>query len=65
MDCIMPIMDGYETAKEIKNLIMTKKYSNAKIIGYTSLEGPDEEEKCFNSGMDGYLLKPATETNFS
>lgn len=61
----MPIKDGYQTAREIKQLIGTKLYVNAKIIGYTGLEGPDEEQKCLEVGMDGYLLKPASEANFS
>ena len=28
------------------------------------MEGPEEEQKCLDSGMDGYLVKPATEANF-
>lgn len=60
----MPIMDGYETTRTIKSLISTKKYFNAKIIGYTGMEGVEEEDKCLKAGMDGYLVKPASEANF-
>jgi len=61
MDCLMPIKDGYEATSEIKNMISTTKYHETAIIGVTGLDGPEEETKCLENGMDGFVGKPFTE----
>ena len=35
----MPLMNGYQAAKEIKNKISKENYINANIIGYTANSG--------------------------
>jgi len=61
MDCFMPIKDGYETSTEIKRLINEEKYSEVIIIAVTGLSGLDEENKCKQSGMDDFMMKPVSE----
>lgn len=61
MDCYMPIMDGYQTATEIKRLIKEENYVEVIIIAVTGLSGLDEENKCTQSGMDDFLMKPVLE----
>ncbi|WP_186170549.1 response regulator [Vibrio chagasii] len=58
MDCMMPIMDGFTATREIraheKNLGLTK----TPIIALTASVIDDDIQKCFDSGMDGYVAKP-------
>lgn len=61
MDCLMPIKDGYEAASEIKSLMTEGKYNETFIIGVTGLSGIEEEKKCLENGMDGFVSKPLTE----
>jgi len=60
MDIHMPGMDGYETTQQIRNTLPTPK-SNIPIIAMTAHLTADEEEKCYKTGMNGYILKPFDE----
>lgn len=53
MDMHMPVMDGYETTKKIRE-------SNKviPIIAFTLLPNGEEIEKCFQFGCNDYLAKP-------
>lgn len=42
----MPIMDGYEASKLIKNKVEKENYVNAVVIGYTADIGDEVEGKC-------------------
>lgn len=53
MDCLMPIIDGYEATKIIK-----KELQNVKVIGITANPFEDNIEKCKNCGMDDVIVKP-------
>lgn len=55
MDIQMPIMNGYETAKAIRN---TKKGRDIPIIAVTAGAEKDERNKCISAGMDDYISKP-------
>lgn len=59
MDCQMPIMDGYETTRHIRN---NPELSHIPIIAMTAnvLEG--DEQNCRKAGMDGYITKPVNST---
>ncbi|GEN77372.1 response regulator [Chryseobacterium hagamense] len=55
MDVQMPIMDGMEATKKIRQL---PGYTDLPIIGVTAGTIAGEKEKCLASGMDDFLPKP-------
>jgi len=57
MDIQMPIMDGYEATKIIKNDI-SKKASKVPIIAMTAYATNDDIKRAKDSGMDDYIFKP-------
>lgn len=54
MDCLMPVMDGYEAAKKIRGLLG----NSVRIAAMTAHVSYEEQEKCFSAGMDKFLAKP-------
>lgn len=52
MDLIMPVMDGIEATKQIK-----EKYSNVKVIILTSFADQDHVLPALRAGAEGYQLK--------
>lgn len=54
MDCLMPIMDGFEATK----IIRLNEGDNVKIIAMTALAMKGDIEKCIKVGMDDYISKP-------
>lgn len=59
MDCEMPIMDGWETTKYLKDLKDSKKVEKLPIIiGHTSHNYANIVEKCKEVGMDDVIIKP-------
>ena len=55
LDLSMPVMDGWETIKKIKNSERLKKIP---VIALTAHALVGDKEKCLNAGFDGYLSKP-------
>lgn len=54
LDIQMPVMDGFTTAKNIRNKLKL----TLPIIAVTGHSQYGEEEKCINAGMNDYLSKP-------
>ena len=61
MDMQMPVLDGYEATKVIRNLeIEEKKNKKMPIITLTAYAMEDERGECIDAGMDDYIAKPIT-----
>ncbi len=57
MDIQMPIMDGYEATKIIKNDI-SKKVSEIPIIAMSAYSSKKDIKRALNAGIDDYIFKP-------
>nr|WP_086938204.1 ATP-binding protein [Thaumasiovibrio occultus] len=58
MDCMMPIMDGFEATTAIRNFEHQEKLGETHIIALTASILDDDIQRCFDSGMNDYLPKP-------
>jgi FOG: CheY-like receiver len=54
----MPIMDGYETARILKEKMNNGEIPKVPIVALTANEGQAEIQKCKEAGMDEVLFKP-------
>jgi CheY-like chemotaxis protein len=57
MDIQMPIMDGYEATKMIRDLD-NRILANVPIVAMTANAFGEERKKAFACGMNGYVTKP-------
>jgi two-component system, sensor histidine kinase len=60
MDCLMPVMDGYTTAQEIRKRETQTGATRTPIVALTANAFDEDAARSKASGMDGHLAKPYT-----
>jgi CheY-like chemotaxis protein len=59
MDCMMPIMDGLEATKKIREIEKeTKTTDPILIFALTANNSENDKNKCLESGMNDFTTKP-------
>jgi two-component system, sensor histidine kinase and response regulator len=58
MDCQMPVMDGFETTKAIREMETKESLDRTIIVAFTANAVKGDEAKCRTAGMDDYIVKP-------
>lgn len=54
----MPIMDGFESSKSIREYEVKNNMTATAIIALTASALNETKDKCRNAGMDDFLTKP-------
>ena len=47
----MPVMDGWETTKEIRRMILRNELTLISIVGLTAFTSSSDINECFKAGM--------------
>ncbi|MCK6456487.1 MAG: response regulator [Phycisphaerae bacterium] len=63
MDCRMPVMDGYDAARAIRQLeaqgqVHTRTGQRLIVLALTAEAVKGDRDRCLDAGMDDYLSKP-------
>lgn len=58
MDCQMPVMDGFEATRHIRQYEMQRGSRRTPVVALTAGKTESEKERCYASGMDRILFKP-------
>ena len=60
MDLAMPIMNGFEATRNIRELEAAQDIARTPIIAVTANAMKEDEQKCLDQGMDAYIAKPVS-----
>jgi signal transduction histidine kinase/DNA-binding response OmpR family regulator len=58
MDCLMPVMDGFQASKLIRERERRRDIPQLPIVALTANAFASDREKCLAAGMSDYLSKP-------
>jgi CheY-like chemotaxis protein len=65
MDCMMPIMSGYEASRAIREFEQAKGHTRSVIVAVTANATSADMKVSTESGMDGFVSKPITRDQLS
>ncbi|MGK5060923.1 response regulator [Janthinobacterium sp. LB3P112] len=60
MDCMMPVMDGYQACQALRAREAASGAPRLPVIALTAGVTDDDRQRCAAAGMDDYLSKPFT-----
>ena len=60
MDCMMPVMDGYQACQALRAREAASGAPRLPVIALTAGVTEDDRQRCVAAGMDDYLSKPFT-----
>ncbi|OEZ93240.1 autoinducer 2 sensor kinase/phosphatase LuxQ [Janthinobacterium sp. HH106] len=60
MDCMMPVMDGYQACQALRAREAASGAPRLPVIALTAGVTEDDRQRCMAAGMDDYLSKPFT-----
>lgn len=61
-DCNMPIMNGYELTRSIREYEQREQLPACVVLGFTANAQPEEKLRCAQAGMNDCLFKPISLT---
>ncbi|WP_218274948.1 transporter substrate-binding domain-containing protein, partial [Pseudomonas sp. MPR-ANB1] len=61
-DCNMPIMNGYELCRSIREYEQREQLPACVVLGFTANAQPEEKLRCAEAGMNDCLFKPISLT---
>jgi CheY-like chemotaxis protein len=62
MDIQMPVMDGFQATRAIRELYRKEHWPRIPIVGLTAHAFPGHREKCLQNDLDDYVTKPIKRT---
>ncbi|RON48186.1 transporter substrate-binding domain-containing protein [Pseudomonas frederiksbergensis] len=65
VDCNMPIMNGYDLARAIRQQEQQEQRPPCTVLGFTANAQPEEVQRCKQAGMNDCLFKPLSLTALS